>query len=146
MNEKGKEFHLANTRFTNPVGYDDEKQNTTAKDLTKLAIIGLSNKTFRKIVSTRNITVSDITYTHFYPLSNVNELLGKVPGMSGVKTGFTENAGEILISEVQKNDHNVLFVILRSKDRFGETMKLVDWVFGNFTWVPVTEIIPAIQG
>jgi len=143
MNEKTTAIHLNNSHYTNPIGFDDNNQYTTPSDLAKQAIVGLSNKTFSKIVGTKSITVSDISYTYFHSLINVNELLGKVPGVSGVKTGFTQNAGEVLVSEVKKNGRNIIVVVLKSRDRFGDTVKLVDWVFNNFEWLPINEITPA---
>ena len=145
MNEKVKNLGLTETNFTNPVGFDDPNHYTTASDLAKQAEVALSNKTIAKIVGTKAITVSDVNFTYFHDLKNVNELLGRVAGVSGVKTGFTQNAGEVLVSEVKKNGQTVLFVILKSADRFGETTKLIDWVFNNFVWVPFMEIIPASQ-
>jgi serine-type D-Ala-D-Ala carboxypeptidase (penicillin-binding protein 5/6) len=144
MNQKAQMLNLADTHFTNSVGFDDDNHYSTASDLAKQALAGLSNKTFVKIVGTKNITVSDVTYTYFHDLKNVNELLGKIPGVMGVKTGFTQNAGEVLISEVKKNDHSILIVLLKSNDRFGETTKLIDWVFGNFNWIPINEFTQAI--
>jgi D-alanyl-D-alanine carboxypeptidase len=145
MNEKARSLFLTNTHFTNPMGYDDEKHYSTASDLSKLALVGLANNVFTKIVGTKSITVSDVTFTNFHDLKNVNELLGKIPGVMGVKTGFTQNGGEILISEVKKNGRSILIVVLRSADRFGETTKLIDWVMNNVEWVPVNEIIEANQ-
>jgi len=134
MNLKVKSLGLEDTNFTNPVGFDDPRHYTTASDLVTLSVYALQNKLIDKIVSTKSITVSDTSYTYFHELHNVNQLLGKVAGIAGLKTGFTEAAGEILISVVKKNGQNVLFVVLKSKDRFGETVKLIDWVFNNFQW------------
>lgn len=145
MNQKALNLGLTGTRFTNPVGFDDVNQYTTASDLAKQAEVALGNKIFAKIVGTKGITVSDTSFTYFHDLKNVNELLGKIAGVSGVKTGFTQNAGEILVSEVKKNGKSVIFVVLKSADRFGDTTKLIDWVFTNFVWVPFMEIIPATQ-
>lgn len=141
MNQKIKEYNLFGTHFANPAGFDDLENYTTPKDLAKLAKVAINNKTIAKIISTKNITVSDINYTYFHPLTNVNELLGKIAGVAGVKTGSTDGAGEILVSEVKKNGRSVLFVVLKSKDRFGDTVKLIDWVFNNFAWKNITEII-----
>lgn len=134
MNEKADEIGLSDTHFTNPIGFDDPRHYTTSSDLTKLSVYALKNKIIDKISSTKSITVSDTTFTFFHKLDNVNQLLGKVAGISGLKTGYTENAGEILISTVKKNGHTVLFAVMKSKDRFGETVALIDWVFNNFTW------------
>lgn len=145
MNDKAKKLGLKNTHFTNSIGFDDKEQYSTASELAKQAVVGLSNKEFTKIVGTKSITVSDVSYTYFHSLTNVNELLGKVPGISGVKTGYTQSAGEVLISEVKKNGQAVIFVILKSNDRFGETIKLVNWVFNNFDWEEINKINPTMQ-
>lgn len=142
MNRKAASLNLENTHFTNPIGFDDPLHYTTPGDLAKIAQTALMDKTLAKIVGTRTITVSDINYTYFHPLTNVNELLGKVAGVSGVKTGFTQNAGEILVSEVKKNGRSILIVLLKSQNRFTETEELINWVFSNFQWVKIGETIP----
>lgn len=142
MNKKATELNLSDTHFNNPIGFDDDENYTTPQDLAKLAKYALNNKLFTKIVGTRSITVSDSTYTYFHDLRNVNELLGKVSGVSGVKTGFTDNAREVLVTEVKKNGRAVLFVVLKSQDRFGDTEKLINWVFGNFEWKDIETITP----
>lgn len=145
MNNKAKEIYLTDTHFTNSIGFDDPDHYTTAIDLAKQAMMGLHNKLFSKIVSTKSITVSDAAYSIYHPLTNVNELLGKIPGISGVKTGFTENAGEILVSEVKKNGRSILIVVLHSRDRFGDTSKIIDWTFRNFVWKEAGEVLPDIR-
>lgn len=142
MNKKAKDLHLDDTHFSNPVGFDDEANYSTPKDLAQLAKSALDNKIISKIIGIKSITVSDVNFTRFHELTNVNELLGKVVGVAGIKTGFTDNAGEILISEVKRNGKNVLFVVMKSNDRFGETIKLLDWVFSNFSWRDIKNSIP----
>ena len=142
MNKKAQQLHLTHTHFENPIGFDSPPNFTTPSDLARLAMAALQNKTFTKIIGIRNITVSDVTYTYFHSLTNVNELLGKIQGVAGVKTGYTQNAGEILVSEVKKNGHSVLFVVLHSDDRFGETKQLINWVFDNFQWKDIGAVVP----
>lgn len=134
MNEKAKALHLTQSTFTNPVGYDDPGHKMSPMDLARLASIALLNKTIAKMVAIPQITISDVTHTYFHPLRNVNELLGKIPGVGGIKTGWTEEAGENLVTLMERGDHRVILVVLRSRDRFGETSKLIDWVFGNYQW------------
>lgn len=134
MNEKAKELSMTETNFTNPVGYEDENHYSTASDLSRLAVVALSNPIVAQVVGTAQITVPNSDFSKFYPLQSVNELLGKVPGVLGLKTGWTEAAGECLVTAVTRNNHQVLFIVLGSTDRFGETEKLIDWVFGNFSW------------
>ena len=137
MNEKAKSFHLTKSTFTNPVGFDDVNHKMTPMDLARLGSIALNNKIIAKMVAIPQITVSDVTHTYFHSLTNVNELLGKIPGVGGIKTGWTEEAGENLMTLVERNGHRLILVVLRSRDRFKETVKLIDWVFYNFRWEDV---------
>lgn len=134
MNQKAKAIHLTSTNFTNPVGFDDSNHKTTPKDLATLARVALENKIITKMVAIPQITISDVTHTYYHPLSNVNQLLGKIPGVAGIKTGWTEEAGENLVTLVERNGHRVIIVVLKSQDRFADTIKLIDWVFTNYEW------------
>lgn len=134
MNAKASQLHLTHSHFTNPVGYDDPDHKMTPMDLALLGEAALNNKTVAKMVAIPEITISDVTHTYFHQLKNVNELLGKIPGVGGIKTGWTEEAGENLITLVERNGHRVITVVLHSQDRFGDTSKLIDWVFGNYQW------------
>ncbi len=134
MNAKAKDLHLTHSTFTNPVGYDDPNHKMTPLDLAILGEAALNNKTIAKMVGIPEITISDVTHTYFHQLKNVNELLGKIPGVGGIKTGWTEEAGENLITLVERNGHRVITIVLHSQDRFGDTSKLIDWVFGNYQW------------
>ncbi len=134
MNEKARSLHLDRSSFANPVGYDDPNQKMTPMDLARLGSVALNNKVIAKMVAIPQITISDVTHTYFHSLKNVNQLLGKIPGVGGIKTGWTEEAGENLISLVERSGHRVIIVVLHSLDRFGDTSKLIDWVFGNYSW------------
>src|SRR3990167_7599060 len=126
MNLKAASLHLVHSHFVNPVGYDDPDHKMTPTDLAILASYALTNTTIAKIVAIPQITISDVTHTYFHPLTNVNQLLGKVPGVGGIKTGWTEEAGENLITLVERSGHRLIIVVLRSKDRFGETAIIID--------------------
>ena len=134
MNVKAKDLHLTQSHFTNPVGYDDPNHKMTPVDLAMLGEAALNNKTIAKMVAIPEITISEISHTYFHRLTNVNELLGKIPGVGGIKTGWTEEAGENLITLVERSNHHVITVVLHSQDRFGDTSKLIDWVFTNYQW------------
>ena len=97
-----------------------------------MALFAIKRPLFQQIVSTKKITLkSEKGYR--YSLESTNELLGK-PGIYGVKTGWTPSAGECLVTFVNKEDHPILVSLLGSSDRFGETEKLIDWVYQNYTW------------
>lgn len=142
MNNKARDIMLTNSSFTNPVGFDDPNHKMTPTDLARLASIALRNKVIAKMVAIPQITVSDVTHTYFHPLKNVNELLGKIPGVGGIKTGWTEEAGENLVTLVERYNHRLILVVLKSQDRFGETQLLIDWIFGNYQWQKIVPTAP----
>ncbi len=137
MNAKAKELSMNHSNFQNPVGLDGSSQVTTAKDLVRVSEVAMRNPEFAKIVATKQITVQDASGKISYNLRNINELLGKVPGVLGVKTGWTENARENLVTYIERDGHRVMIAVLGSQDRFGETKELIDWIFGNYEWEPV---------
>ncbi len=135
MNDIASEVGLKDTHFTNPIGFEEEGHYTTAYDLAQISRLALKNKTIKKIISTKIISVADENYTIFHTLENVNALLGRVPGVAGIKTGYTKEAGEVLSTIIKRDNHEVLIVLLKSQDRFGETESLIKWIFANFKWV-----------
>ena len=149
MNDKAQSLGLKGTYFANPTGLDSNDEGkmltnfsyTTASDLARLAALVLANETFLGMASTQKITISDVSGKIFHQLENINQLVGKFPGMKGLKTGWTEEAGECLVGYTEKDSHGLVTVVMGSQDRFGETVKLVDWVFDNFYW---QEVNPSI--
>lgn len=138
MNQKAKDLSMNNSHFDNPVGLDADDQHTTARDLVRASEVAMRNSEFAKIVGTKTITITDVTGKVKYNLTNVNELLGVVPGVAGVKTGWTENARENLVTYIARDGHKIIIAVLGSEDRFGETKTLIDWIFTNYNWQSVT--------
>lgn len=133
MNEKGKELNLSNTRFVDPSGYSDDNY-TTAYDLARLASYALNNKKFARIVSTKNRTVTDISGKITHELLNLNELLG-TSGVSGVKTGFTQEAGGVLVSSINHEGRTYITVVLGSNDRFFDTRSIIEKAIKTITLI-----------
>lgn len=131
MNAKAAEINLTNTHFVNPHGIDEDGHYSTAADLVRLADFALHNREFEKIVGVENSVVSDKI------IHNINELLGKVEGVRGVKTGYTEGAGQALVTWVDRKGNEVLIAVTGSADRFSDSKRLIEWVYENYSWQPV---------
>ncbi len=136
MNNKAKALNLNNTNFVTPHGLDDEKHYTTAYELAILTDYALNNDIFKKIVSTKE----HIIYINNSPrtISNTNELLGNTPGVYGVKTGFTFNAGRCLVSSVKRNVLDIIVVVLGAntkKIRTTDSKKLIEYIYNSFSYV-----------
>ncbi|HUW21840.1 MAG TPA: hypothetical protein VMW41_04200 [Candidatus Bathyarchaeia archaeon] len=140
MNDKTEEIGLKNTFFTNPTGLDNGipgfagSSKSSARDLAWLADYALKNEIFAKIVATKKVILKDPQNRFVHPLTNLNELLWTVPGVKGVKTGWTEIAGECLVTYFDQDQRQLITVILGSKDRFGESKRLLDWINADFKW------------
>lgn len=131
MNEKAKKINMINSHFENPAGLDNGSQQTSPFDLALAGRELLKNHYLAKIVSTKEITISDSDFKYFHRLSNVNQLLGEIAGIGGLKTGYTEEAGENLVSFYKKDGHQFMIVILKSLDRFQDTRNIVVWLEEN---------------
>lgn len=137
MNAKAKELTLTNSLFRNPAGLDGSDQVTTARDLIRVSTVAMKNPYFAEIVGTKEKNVQSVDGKIKHKLTNINELLGVVEGVKGVKTGWTESARENLVTYIERDGHKVMIALLGSQDRFGETKELIDWIFKNYTWKEV---------
>jgi D-alanyl-D-alanine carboxypeptidase len=142
MNNKAADLSMTNSRFENPVGLDGTNQRTTVKDLLRASEVAMKNPQFAKFVGTKSVTLTDASGYKKYNLKNLNILLDDVPGVLGVKTGWTENARENLVTYIDRDGKKIIVVILGSQDRFGETKELIDWVFASYEWQKVNVPMP----
>lgn len=138
MNKKANELSLFHTHFNNVTGLEGVDHYTTALDLARLASFARKNSEFAKIVATKKFVVTDVSGRLVHPLENVNKLLDVVAGADGVKTGFTEEAGQVLVAAATRNSHTILTVVLKSDDRFLDSKNLLEWAFANHEFVQAT--------
>jgi D-alanyl-D-alanine carboxypeptidase (penicillin-binding protein 5/6) len=127
MNDKAEALGLADTHFSNGCGFDDEDHYSTAEDLAALSIIALDQPIFRQLVREERAIITPISGHRAYVLHNTNRLLGRIPGVEGVKTGFTSKAGRCLIAKVSQNGNDLLLVILNSKRRWNTATNLITY-------------------
>lgn len=106
MNAKARALGLRNTHFTSPYGLESTNYSTVA-DLVKLAVYAMKNQTFAEIVGTTEHIVPAQTNRHLYTWRNTNELLSgglyPYPGVNGVKTGTSAEAGYCLVFSASRN-------------------------------------------
>lgn len=141
MNKKAAELSLSNTHFLNQNGADQDNHLSTAKDLINLARVAVENENIKTIVGTSGITLPDADRKKNYKIKNVNQLLGVVSGLDGIKTGYTDLAGQSLVSSTTRNGHTIYTIVLQSGDRFADTTSLINWAFTNTIW---QRIVPPV--
>lgn len=142
MNKKAKELGLKDTHFVTPHGLDDPEHYTTAYELAKIADYALKNEMFAKIVGTKEHTININGYAK--QLCNTNELLGYLQGVSGVKTGFTNNAGRCLVTSINRNDFEIITVVLGAdtkKIRTADSINLIEYAYENYKYLNIEDIV-----
>lgn len=136
MNLKAKQLHLDQTTFNNPSGIDDLKQQTSARDLAILAREVMKNQVLAAMVGVKTSTIGS-TFQH--TLYNTHALLGK-NGVTGIKTGTTVLAGEVLITLIKREDREILIVLMGSQKRYDETQMILQWVEKQYTWLSEVDV------
>jgi D-alanyl-D-alanine carboxypeptidase len=139
MNQKAGELHLSQTQFRNPSGVEAYGHVSTVHDLALLGSEVMRQSVLAQMVGTDKITATDITGEIAHELTNINQLVvDHVWGVKGIKTGWTEYAGECLVTYVERDGRKIMIALLGSADRFGETRAIIDWVFANHEWQKIS--------
>ncbi len=141
MNDKCKELGCVNTNFVNPHGLDDENHYSTAYDMALLAKELLIYETILDYTSIYEeyLTRNDGTKTW---LVNTNKLVRFYPGVDGLKTGYTDNAGYCLTATALKNDLRLISVVMgvsSSDERSTDTVNLLNYGFNTYKNVLIRE-------
>ena len=142
MNKKAEELGLESTHFVTPHGLDDPEHYTTAKELAIITDYAMQNSKFCEIVGIKSTTIS--INKSIRTISNTNELLGVLNGVTGVKTGFTNNAGRCLVTSVNRNGWDIIVIVIRAdtkKIRTQDSIKLIEYVYKNYQQVNIGRIV-----
>lgn len=138
-NQRAKEIGTGDTHFTNPHGMPDKNHYSTAYDLALIGREAMKNKDLRKIVSTihHEVLRSDPEAQKY--LFNHNKLLWSriygYKGATGLKTGYTVEAGQCIIASAERDGRELIAVVLRSEgsNLWTDAANLLDYGFENFT-------------
>ncbi len=135
MNAKARALGLVHTHFANPDGLDAPGHFSSAADLTKLARVAMRSPVVRSIVRRREASISGGRTLHTW-----NDLLATFPGLIGVKTGHTGNAGWSEVAAARGHGVTIYATLLgeptRSR-RNADLAALLAWGLGRFRTVPL---------
>ena len=123
MNEKAAALGMAHTSFANPNGLDADGHYSTARDMAVLAAAAVENPTFRRICSSRSVTIGQRT------MENHNRLLRQVEGCIGLKTGYNRAAGRTLVSCTERDGCRLVAVTLQDGNDWADHAALYDYGF-----------------
>ena len=133
MNATADRLGLEHTSYANPIGLDEAGNYSSAKDLTTLAIQLRDDPLFRRIFDTATTTIESGAQPRF--LTNRNNLVLSVPYVDGVKTGYTINAGNVLVGSGQQGDVELVSAVLGApteSERDAATLALLDYGFSLY--------------
>ena len=116
MNNKLNELGCKNSHFVTTNGLHDDNHYTTVKDMSIIARYCMQNKTFRRIVSMPKCHINATNKSGERIFKNTNDLINNTsfyyyPGCIGIKTGFTSQAKNCLISACSKNNLETIAVV-----------------------------------
>lgn len=151
MNQKAKELGCTSTNFVNPNGAHDENHYSTAYDLALMAKYAMQNDTFRTLVSTTSYSLSTTNkYDREDRIFRTTNSLLQLDNSdradnyyykyaTGIKTGFTTPAGNCLIASANKDDLELITVVLGSgqtesglSQRYLDTLSLFNYGYKTY--------------
>ena len=148
MNQRAKELGCTNTHFVNANGLYDENHYTTARDLAIIAKAAFQNETFREVVKTPYYIVpkTNITDEERW-LNNHHKMILQgseyYEGCLGGKTGYTEKAGNTLVTYAKRNGRKLVCALLADVNvvaQYTDTKALLDYGFDSFQRLDTTAV------
>lgn len=134
MNLISQRYNLKNTHFTNVDGIHQDNHYSTVYDISQLGRIAIQNKIVKDTVKTKELTVFNVENNIEHQLISTNELLGIIPEIEGLKTGWTPEAKGCFIGLINIDGHYLISVVAQSDDRFQDTKNLINWSKENISW------------
>jgi D-alanyl-D-alanine carboxypeptidase (penicillin-binding protein 5/6) len=130
MNQQVAALGLHDSHFTTPVGLDDPRQRASAYDLAAIAAADAAQfPLFRQIVSQTEIDLTGSPRHPDFYLGNLNRLLKIYPAASGIKPGYTGDAGACLVGMAERDGHRLITVLLNAPQLYTDSRALLDWGF-----------------
>ncbi|MEV7026502.1 serine hydrolase [Kitasatospora sp. NPDC093558] len=137
MQTRASALQARDTKVVSPDGYDMDGQVSSAYDLTLFARAGLRIPDFRSYCSTRTARfpggLDKLTGQRTsFDIANTDRLLGKYPGLIGVKNGYTTNAGATFTGAAERGGRTLLVTVMHPEAQgkvYDEAASLLDWGF-----------------
>jgi serine-type D-Ala-D-Ala carboxypeptidase (penicillin-binding protein 5/6) len=129
MNGRAALLGLVDTRFADPCGHDRDGQYTSAADLARLAEQVMRHDEYLRLARLERASIRTLDGRRSFAFRNTNALLGRAPGVIGLKTGYTEGAGNCLVALAERDGVRVLAVLLNAPNRWWNAAGLLDRAF-----------------
>jgi D-alanyl-D-alanine carboxypeptidase len=149
MNAKARELGLAHTTFRTPHGLPPANRRTadgdltTPRDFATLSRWLLQHTDVTKYTGVRQRKFGEgrRAADRVIAMTNHNHLLGKVAGVDGLKTGFTNGAGYCLAATAERGGRRIIVVVMGSPDSKTRDLKVMELLERGFASAPA--VLPA---
>lgn len=139
MNEKVKTLGLKDTNFKNPHGLDEANHYSSAYDMAFIARELVKHEKVLEFTSIYEDYLRKGTDREFW-LTNTNKLTRFKPGVDGLKTGYTKEAGYCLTGTMKKNNMRLITTVMgeeTSSIRNNEVSSLLDYGYALYKSVEI---------
>lgn len=137
MNVRARQLGLTHTHYSTPIGLDTPGNYSSASDLVTLASFLLTNHQF--FAHTVALSIARlVSGDNQRVIRNRNTLVGQVPWVNGVKTGYTRDAGYALVGSGTQNGMTLISAVLGTPDeasRNADTLAILNYGFASFRLV-----------
>lgn len=131
MNRRAAEIGMRDTRFVERCGHDREGQYSSAADLALLAEQIMRSPEYMRLAALPKARIATADGSRSFELNTTNALIGRVPGVIGVKTGYTSGAGHCLVALAERNGVRVLVVMLNATNRWWHAAGLIERAYAG---------------
>ena len=131
MNRRAEELN-ADAHFVNPHGLDADGHAASALGLARIMRAAMQLEAFRTITGTQRKVIPWVGNEYSRVLENKNRLLSDYEGATGGKTGFTSKAGRCLVFSAERDDMELIGVVLNCYSWFDTATLMLDYGFEHF--------------
>ena len=131
MNTRAAALGMSRSHFGHPCGLDAPGQQSTARDLLRVAGVALGQPAIAARVGLARAEIATLGGRRL-AFVNGNALVGRVDGVIGMKSGFTTRAGKCVIAVAQRGDHRVWLVMLGAEERWWTASGMIESAFAPF--------------
>jgi D-alanyl-D-alanine carboxypeptidase len=149
MNARARDLGMTNTTFRSPHGLPPSNRRIADGDLTSPRDLALLSR--HLLTQTDVLKYAAVKVRMFRPgpkqieMRNHNNLIGKVAGVDGLKTGFTRGAGFCLAATAQRNGRRLIVVTMGSAESKVRDLAVANLIEKGFAALPPTPVL-AIPG
>jgi D-alanyl-D-alanine carboxypeptidase len=145
MNAKARDLGMTRSTFRSPHGFPPPSRRiaegdlTTPRDFALLCRYLLLHTDILRYTSVKSRTFGAGIRLEPVLMNNHNHLLGRIPGVDGLKTGFTSGAGFCLSATAQRNGHRIIVVMMDSPDHTTRDLNVMKLINEAFVKLPISE-------